>query len=181
MQNIILVGFMGTGKTSIGRELAKRRGMEFIDLDDVIEEREHMKIADIFKEKGEPYFRQAEREAVRDVCGRKNLIVAAGGGAVLKQENVGDFASCGIVVCLEARPEIIVQRTSGHAHRPLLNVAQPIKKIRELLEKRKSHYDKIADHIDTSDMSLEEAVEKIMELVSRKINATFKDHPPADL
>jgi shikimate kinase len=177
MRNIVLVGFMGTGKTTVGRELAKKLGMEFIDLDDVIEDAEQMKIPEIFKAKGETYFREAEKRAVRQVCAKKDLIVAAGGGVVLCEENIAALCASSIVVCLDASPEVILQRTSGHAHRPLLNVDDPLVKIKDLLAKRKTYYDKISDHIDTSGRSAEEVVALMMELISKKINASAKDHP----
>ncbi|MFA5148211.1 MAG: shikimate kinase [Candidatus Omnitrophota bacterium] len=163
MKNIILVGFMGTGKTAVGKALAKRLGLRFVDMDDIIEEREGMKISEIFKKKGERYFRHSEGMVARDIALQAGLVVAAGGGAVIDGENVKNLKSNGVMFCLFATPERIFQRTKGHTHRPLLNVSDPEEKINELMAKRAEYYARADYRIDTSDLSVNEVADKITE------------------
>jgi len=164
MKNIILVGFMGTGKTAVGKGLAARLKMKFVDMDDLIEEREGMKIPDIFASKGEPYFRRVEKEVAKEVSARSGLVVAAGGGAVIDQENVKNLKSSGVMVCLTATADKIFERTKAHTHRPLLNVSDPKEKISELLAKRAEYYARADCRIDTTDLSVDEVVKKIAEI-----------------
>lgn len=165
MKNIILVGFMGTGKTAVGKALARRLNMKFVDMDDIIEKREGMNIAKIFAEKGEPYFRSAEKEVTKEISKQSNLVVAAGGGAVIDEENVRNLKSGGIMICLNADTDKILERTKGHVHRPLLNVPDPKSKISELLAKRAKYYARADSQIDTTDLTIDEVVEKISEML----------------
>ncbi len=163
MKNVILVGFMGTGKTTVGKALAKRLGIKFVDMDDIIEERERMTISDIFEKKGEPYFRHAEKMVAKDIAIQSGLVVAAGGGAIIDDENVKNFKSTGVIFCLVATPDRIFERTKGHIHRPLLNVSDPKEKIAELLAKRAEYYARADYRVDTTDLSIDEVVDKIAE------------------
>ena len=163
MKNIILAGFMGTGKTAVGKALAKRLGMKFVDMDDAIEEREGMKISDIFEKKGEPYFRRAEKIVAKELSSQSGLVIAAGGGAVIDEENVRNFKSGGAILCLTATPDRIFERTKGHIHRPLLNVSDPKEKIAELLAKRAEYYARADYRIDTTDLTVDGVVDKITE------------------
>lgn len=167
MKSIYLVGFMGTGKTAVGEELAKRLSLKFLDLDDLIEEKEKLKIMDIFAQKGEPYFRRLEKEMVKGVCQKKGLVVACGGGVVLDKENVKNLRKTGTIVCLSARPEVILERTKGYTYRPLLNVEDPEKKIKELLKFRAPYYAQADYTINTSDLGVEEITRKIIEIIKR--------------
>jgi len=164
MKNIILVGFMGTGKTAVGKALARRLKMKFVDMDDLIEGREGMKIPDIFASKGEPYFRSVEKEVAREVSAQSGLVIAAGGGAVIDGENVKNLKSSGVMVCLTATADKILGRTRAHTHRPLLNVSDPKEKISELLAKRAEYYARADYRIDTSELSIDEVVRKITEM-----------------
>ena len=152
---------MGTGKAAVGKALAMRLGMKFVDMDDIIEEREGMKISDIFEKKGEPYFRHAEKMVAKDIAIQSGLVVAAGGGAMVDEENVKNFKSSGVIFCLVATPDKIFERTKGHIHRPLLNVGDPKEKIAELLAKRAQYYARADCRIDTTDLSINEVVDKI--------------------
>ena len=163
MKNVVLVGFMGTGKTAVGKVLARRLGMKFVDMDDAIEVREGMKISDIFEKKGEPYFRSVEKAAVNDISSQSGLVVAAGGGAVIDEENIRNFKSGGVIFCLVATPDRIFERTKGHIHRPLLNVSDPKEKISELLAKRAQYYARADYRIDTTDLTVDGVVDKITE------------------
>ena len=165
MRNIILVGFMGTGKTVVARALSEKLGMRYVSTDHLIEEKEKTSISDIFSKKGENYFRKAEKDVIKDVSLMENVVVDAGGGVVIDPENVEYLKKKGIIVCLGASPEVILERTKKYTHRPLLNVADPLKKIKELLTYRKPFYERADYHIYTLRMTLEEVVDEIIRRV----------------
>jgi shikimate kinase len=165
--NIYLVGFMGTGKTSVGIELARKKRWQFVDLDDLIQLRQKMAIKDIFSAKGEPYFRRAEKQALKEVAKEKKFVVACGGGIVLDEDNIKLMKETGVMVCLSASPEAILARTSGYLHRPLLNVKDPKKQIELLLKLRSPFYARANQTIDTSELSVKQAVDKIMRLLKK--------------
>ena len=102
MNNIYLVGFMGTGKTAVGKELAKKKKLQFVDLDELIELREKRVISDIFAKNGEPYFRKAEKRVLKEVSKEKKFMVACGGGIVLDKGNIKIMKETGIIICLTA-------------------------------------------------------------------------------
>ena len=133
MKNIILVGFMGTGKTTIATRLANRLKMSYVSTDDLIEKREKRTINEIFTKDGEDRFRDIESAVVREVSGIENAVIDAGGGVVLREENMSNFRSNGIVICLTAGEEVIMERTKKYKHRPLLNVEDPKQRIRTLI------------------------------------------------
>lgn len=164
MRNIVLVGFMGTGKTAVGKLLAQKLKREFLETDDAIEKKEGISIAEIFEKKGEPYFRKIEKEVVKEVSQKEGLVISAGGGAIIDEGNFKNLKKNGIIVCLEASPDVILKRTKGNTCRPLLNVSDPKKKVEELLEKRAPFYKKADHHINTDNLAIEEVVEKIMKL-----------------
>jgi shikimate kinase len=164
MKNIVLVGFMGTGKSVVGKRLAKELKMKFISTDDIIEEREKRPIAEIFAKSGEPYFRGVEKEAVREVSGFDNVVIAAGGGAVLNEENMANLREKGVVICLNATPEAIYERTKKYRTRPLLNVADPVAKIKELMNARAPFYAKAEYQIETTGKSVSEVAKEIINL-----------------
>lgn len=168
-KNIALVGFMGTGKTTIAQLLADRLKADSIDLDTLIERKTGMKIVDIFAKKGEDYFRNIEKNIVADVSHQTGKVLACGGGVMLDDDNVANLKENSIVFCLEARPDVILQRTKTYTHRPLLNVADPETKIAELLKARRLFYAKADYTLDTSDLSKEEVVEMIMDQIKGKI------------
>jgi len=167
MKNIYLIGLMGTGKTAVGQLLAQKLGLDFVDLDDVIEQKEGTSISLIFQQKGEPYFRKVEKEAVREISQKSDLVVGCGGGAVINQENLDHLKKTGTVICLEARPEVILNRTKEARHRPLLNVEDPEKKIEELLSQRAPFYAQAHFTIDTSRLSVEEVAQRIIDLLEK--------------
>lgn len=155
---------MGTGKTVVARVLSEKLGMKYVSTDGLIEEKEKTSISDIFSKKGEDYFRKAEKDVIKDVSLMENVVVDAGGGVVIDPENVEHLKKKGIIVCLWASPEVILERTKKYTHRPLLNVDGPLKKIRELLTSRKSFYERADYHIHTSEMTLEEVMNEIISL-----------------
>jgi shikimate kinase len=163
MNNIYLVGFMGTGKTAVGQGLARRLNLKFVDLDSIIEQKEGLKIVDIFATQGEAYFRDAETAALEAVSKSQDLIIACGGGIVLKEANISLMQDTGLCICLEARLDVIFQRVKRFTHRPLLNVEDPKTEIKELLDKRAPFYTKVRHHIDTSDLTIEQVADRVME------------------
>lgn len=167
MKNIILVGFMGTGKSVVGRKLAAKLDKDFIELDDMIELKEKMSIKDIFEKKLEPYFRRVEKEVVREAAKRENVIISAGGGTVVDEENLNNLKNSGIVICLKASPDTILKRTKSLKTRPLLNVSDPKKQIEELLKKRESYYNKADFSIETDSLSVDRIVSKIISVLPR--------------
>ena len=165
MGNIYIVGFMGTGKTAVGREVARSKKWRFLDLDELIELKEKAAIADIFAKKGEPYFRKLEKKVLKEASAQKNFVVACGGGIVSDKDNINIMKETGIIVCLEASPEAILKRTSGYTHRPLLNVDDPKKQIGLLLKLRAPYYALADRAIDTSAISIAEAAGRILKII----------------
>ncbi len=163
MKNIVLTGFMGTGKTGVGRELSRLTGFALVDADDEIVKSEGMPITEIFGQKGETYFRDVETRMIRLLSKKKNAIISTGGGAVLRKENMDALREGGIIVCLAASPETILKRTGNDDTRPLLRVEDPIKKIRELLEYRMPFYRQADIIVDTEDKTPLEIAAKILE------------------
>jgi shikimate kinase len=163
MKNIYIVGFMGTGKTSVGRKVAQGKNGKFVDMDELIEDREKRSIPDIFALEGEPYFRKNEKQVLEEISRNDCQVVSCGGGIVIDAQNIKTMKNTGIVICLTASPEAIFERTKRFSHRPLLNVPNPIEKIEDLLKTRAPYYGQADFTIDTSDLTLEQVVEKIMQ------------------
>lgn len=165
MNNIILVGFMGTGKSVVGKKLAAKLNKDFVESDDMIEAREKMPIRDIFEKKGEPYFRRVEKEVIKEASSRKNVVISAGGGAIVDEENFNNLKNSGTLICLKASPDTILKRTKDPKTRPLLNVPDPKKKIGKLLKKREPYYNKADFSVETDNLSIEQVVSKITDLL----------------
>ena len=162
MQNIYLVGFMATGKTHIGKELAKKIKWHFIDLDDLIELRERRRIRDIFARDGEPYFRRLETRALNEVAKEKQFVVACGGGIVLNPDNIKTMKATGMMIGLAASVAVILKRAQASGDRPLLNVPDPKKRVELLLKLRAPYYAQADKTIDTSRLSPAQVVAKIV-------------------
>lgn len=155
---------MGTGKTSVGREISRKLGYRFIDTDVLIEEREGMPISVIFKNRGEDYFRKLEQDVVAVVSREKDVVIATGGGVIKNRTNVENLRRRGVLIWLKASPEIILKRimTEG-GKRPLLDVDEPLHEINKLLEERMELYKQGDMSIDTDYITPEEAAEEIIE------------------
>lgn len=156
--NVILTGFMGTGKSTVGRLLAKKLSYQFVDLDELIVAREDLSIRDIFDSKGEPYFRNVESVVLRDVLQQHHMVIATGGGAVLSEENRKFMEQSGLVVNLLASPEEIAQRLVMDTERPLLLSGNKMDSIISLLQERECCYALADFRIDTTGKSVEEIV-----------------------
>lgn len=165
MPNITLVGFMGTGKTTVGRILARRLGFTFVDCDDEIEREQGVSISHIFSELGEPHFRQLEHDMIIRLSRSDKLVISAGGGAVINPENVDNMKEGGPVVCLASSPEEILKRVGGSTHRPLLQVPDPKSKVKELLDARAPFYARADVTISTDGLTPEEVADRVMEAV----------------
>ncbi len=168
MNNIYLVGFMGTGKSAVGKELAKAKKLQFVDLDELIEFKEKRAISDIFAKEGEAYFRKIEKQVLKEVSKQDKFVVACGGGIVLDEANIRIMKETGLVICLTALPKTILDRTSAYTHRPLLNVKDPAKRVDLLLKMRAPYYAKAHKTIDTSKMSVKQVAAKISRLLPKK-------------
>ena len=166
--NVYLVGFMGTGKSEVGRRVADSLGRTFIEMDAEIEREERRPIADIFAVEGEPYFRKREGELLQKIARQNGVVVSCGGGVVIDPRNLDIMHSSGICVCLKADPEAILDRVRGTTHRPLLQVPEPLKKIRALLKEREPFYSKADTCIDTTRKTLEEVVAAVTSYIQEK-------------
>lgn len=160
--NIVLTGFMGTGKTSVGRLLAKALGFDFVDMDAVIEDRAGRSISEIFAAEGEDHFRKLERGLVGELCARPRLVIATGGGIVLDPRNVEDFVENCFVVCLNADPATILERVAREGHRPLLECGDKEGRIRSIMSRRADMYARVPHQIDTDGLSVEQVAADIL-------------------
>ena len=165
MKNIVLIGFMGSGKTTIGKALEKKTDMAFVDTDELIEAYEGCKISNIFADKGETYFRRLENETLKKlVTGTNFKIISTGGGIVINKVNIPLLKQLGKVFYLRIKPETVVERLEGDKTRPLLIGEDKLVKVEQLMTDRKELYEMAADKtIDTDGLSVSEIVGKILE------------------
>ena len=164
-RNIILVGFMASGKTSVGRALAERTGWTLVDADDVIVARADKPIHRIFAEDGEPAFRELERQVIADLCAGERQVIASGGGAFVSEQNRGVMLSGGMVFFLSTSPAVILRRVqeedAGGPIRPLLAVDDPEARIAELLSQRMPAYAQAHHTVETNALTAEGVAEHI--------------------
>jgi shikimate kinase len=165
--NIALTGFMAVGKSVVGRNLARKLRRRFVDLDKIIEQTEGMKIKDIFRRKGESYFRQAEKRELAKVLFQSEQVIATGGGAVMDEENLRLLRQKSFLVCLTANPEMLLLRAGHNRQRPLLEDGDRVQRIRELLALRERTYAQAHVSIDTSDLTVNQVTGKIIEALKR--------------
>lgn len=171
MANIVLTGFMGTGKTTIGKALSRETGLKFVDLDELIENEAGMAVKDIFRERGEGFFRDMESGVVKRLTlgGFGNgLIVSTGGGAVVRKENRDAFRSWGTVVCLSSTVDEILRRVENRDDRPLLNTGEKKEAIERLLKEREEAYGHCDLVVDTASLSIKEAVRAIKNFMEER-------------
>ncbi len=161
-RNIVLIGFMGTGKTEVGMRLAERLKYRFVDTDRWIEERMGRTISEIFGTEGEAFFREVESGIVAEAAALTGVVISTGGGVVSRPENLRRLKAAGFLVCLRAEPETILQRISGETHRPLLQVPDPLQEIKRLLIIREEGYSSSDLTIDTTVLAVDRVVEKVL-------------------
>ncbi len=168
-QVLFLTGFSFSGKTQVGQRVAQRLGWSYVDTDDLIVQKAGKPIPRIFAEDGEPRFRQLERQSLKQVCRRKRLVVATGGGVILDEDNRDLMVRSGVVICLEARPETIYRRLLRDATegtnpmvRPLLQGPDPLERIRHLKAYRQPLYAECHWTVQTDSLTLEEAAEEVI-------------------
>jgi shikimate kinase len=171
--NLYLVGFMGTGKTTVGRAVAQRMGFQLLDSDVEIERKAGIPIPEIFATQGEPAFRAMEREFIENGHPAEKCVVACGGGLVVQPGMVELLQSKGVVMCLHASVETILKRTQGSKHRPLLNVENPLERISTLYAEREPVYRRAGTTILTDGRLLADIVAHAMRSYRREA-AEFK-------
>ena len=166
IKNIILTGFMGTGKSTIGQLVAAELQYEFVDMDTLIEQREGRIISQIFADDGETYFRQLEANLCRELAAQESLVIATGGGALVSVENLRVMERSGLVVCLDCDPATLWERIGQSEDRPMLVARDEgrFARLAALLEKRIPAYARIKHHLDVTHFSPEEAARQICEL-----------------
>lgn len=166
-RNIILIGYMGSGKSTVGRKAAKALEYQFLDTDALIEQEEGRTIAKLFEEKGEDYFRKKETETIRRLLTeKKGRIIATGGGLPMKEENAGLLKQLGTVIYLKAEIDTLLNRLSGDTARPLLQEGDLREKIETMLAVRGSVYERCADVVlQTDTMSFYEIICEIEKLL----------------
>jgi shikimate kinase len=165
----VIIGFMGTGKTTVGRLLAQRLGRRFVDLDEAIREQAGQSIADIFRAGGEPAFRQLEQEALRRALAQAETVLATGGGAACREPNLSMMLAAGRVVALSAPPEEVLRRTGRLSGRPLLDgAADPLEAARDLLREREPFYARAHIRIDTLDKGPEQVVTEVLAALTKE-------------
>jgi len=156
---------MAVGKSAVGRNLAKRLRRRFVDLDRMIEKRAGLKVRDIFEQKGEPYFRELEKQTLADLLQQPGHVIATGGGAVMDEDNLHLLKDKTLLVCLSASTDAILARVGNSTKRPLLKGPNRRERIEELLSLRADRYAQAHVTIDTSDLTLEQVVDRIVAAV----------------
>jgi shikimate kinase len=160
--NIVLTGFMGTGKSTVGKLIAGKLGWQFFDTDEMIEREVGISVAEIFACKGEPYFRRLETQTVRLIALLDHCVISCGGGVVLDPANIAELERTGVIVCLRATPEKIFNRVRSNTNRPLLKEKDPLAAIKRLLSSREEKYARCRFSVDTDDRPAEEVAAEIL-------------------
>lgn len=167
MKNIYIVGFMGSGKTTVGKILADRLNKQFIEMDQVIEQRTNKKIADIFAEYGQDYFRKLETSLLQELSTQNDLVISCGGGLICNNTNLKILKTSGIVFNITASAQIIYERTKKDSHRPILNVKNPLNTIKTLLGVRKPYYEQAHYTVESEKQTPEQVANSIMEILKK--------------
>ena len=166
MNNIYLIGFMGSGKSAVCSRLHELTGMEVVEMDAILADNEKMTINDIFATKGEEYFRDMETELLTQLSDESRKAVSCGGGAILRPQNVSLMKESGKIILLSAKPETIYDRLKDSDDRPLLHGNMNVPFIAEMIEKRRPRYESAADYTITVDnKSLDDICREILSLI----------------
>lgn len=168
LPNVVLIGFMGCGKSSVGRRLASLTGHRFVDTDELVVQAENKSIPEIFAAVGEEGFRGIEERAIADLIGVAGIVLATGGGAVLRESNRSAMKKIGAVAWLDADPDALFERASRSQRRPLLQTENPRKTFDELLASRRRIYEGVADfRLDSTGLGHDEVAQSILEQTMR--------------
>ncbi len=165
-RNLILCGFMATGKTSVGKRLAELLGYEFIDMDAAIEAEEGVTIPQIFSSRGEAAFRALESRMVEKIARRSRCVIATGGGTIVNPQNLEKLRRCGVIINLTADIQTILLRAGSGEDRPMLHAEDREKRIRTLMELRAPAYAQADFAVDTSSLSIDEVAQRIVDRIA---------------
>ena len=169
LPNLVLIGFMGSGKSSVGRRLSGLTGHRFLDVDELITQAEGRSIPEIFTQRGENHFRDVEQRALEDLVGVCGIVLSTGGGLVLRPANRETLKRIGIVAWLDADPEILFERAMRSGRRPLLQTEDPKETFHALLSVRRNLYEITADfRVDSSRLSHDDVAQTLLEEALRK-------------
>jgi len=182
--NIILIGYRGAGKSAVGKRLAGRLRMRFVDIDDLVEESHGASIREIVESAGWEHFRAMEKATIQEIAQQSGFIIAPGGGAVLDPENVKSLKNRGLIVWLKAEPEVLAERMSSDPQtigsRPTLTGKGALAEIREVMSSRESIYKKAATiELDTSTLDIEAVVEKVLSILQKRLDPAEGHCDPA--
>jgi shikimate kinase len=172
--NLVLIGYRGSGKSTVGRRLAVRLKMKFVDTDNLIEERQGIPIADIVKSRGWGHFRKLEASMIKEISNGDHLIIAPGGGAVLDADNVSVLRKNGVIIWLKADKQTLLKRMNQdpgtNARRPTLTGRGTLEELQEVMSLREPFYEKTSQiQIDTSTLDVEAVVERVLAMVDEKV------------
>jgi len=162
VKNIVLIGLMGSGKTTIGKQLAAKLNMQFADTDELIVQKAKKSIKSIFADDGEFFFRDLESEVIKEVSKHQNIIISTGGGAVLREENIDNLKKNGILFYLYAPAEELFKRIKDDTERPLINTANPIETLKSIQNEREIFYNQADFKINTCKKSLQQIIDEII-------------------
>jgi len=170
-KNIVLIGLMGSGKTTIGKHISEKTGMHFVDTDELIVQKAKKPIKLIFGEDGEPDFRDIESEVIEKASQQTNIIISTGGGAVLRDENIENLKKSGVLFYLYAPAEELFERIKDDRERPLINTPNPIETLKRIQIGREIFYEQADYKIYTSKKTPEEAADEVIMLFAELTNS----------
>ncbi|NPV07157.1 MAG: 3-dehydroquinate synthase [Anaerolineae bacterium] len=165
-RNLVLTGFMGSGKTEVGRAVAEHLGRRFVDMDEVLARRLGMSVPDIFRRLGEPFFRAEESRLARELADERELVIATGGGTLVDRGNREALGATGLLVRLTASPEALWERVSGTRGRPMLEAGDRRGRMEELLQQREPAYREIPHQVDTTGLAVEQVVARVVDIAA---------------
>ncbi len=163
-KNIVLIGLMGSGKSTLGKHIAQKTGKEFLDTDELIVQKAGKPISKIFEEDGEMVFRDLEAEIIEEASNKHDCVISTGGGAVLRDENIENLKKSGILFFLKASPETLYERVKDDDSRPLLKGDNPVGILRRILTARTPYYERADFRVNTENLSVEQGCEEILRL-----------------
>jgi len=162
IENLALIGFMGTGKSSVGQLVAAQLHFGFVDTDELIQSRAGRTIQEIFSQAVESVFRELEAQVVEELGRAQKMVISTGGGLAANAENLASLKAHALVVCLWASPDLILERVRGQTHRPLLQDPDPLGKIRQLLSAREAFYRQADVLVNTEQRSVKEVAQHVL-------------------